>query len=80
MEKLGIAEKSPARYQVEGSQRDCTIFTIPQRVNSEHWEYDGQLAMKNLGLMPAFEQTNREGVRDNFLSTGCSDRYERSRG
>jgi hypothetical protein len=24
-------------------------------VNSEYWEYDGQLAMKNLGFMPAFE-------------------------
>ena len=35
MEKLGIAENSPAIYQVEDSQRDCTIFTIPQKVNSE---------------------------------------------
>lgn len=61
MEKLDIAEKSLARYQVEGSQRDYTIFTIPQRVNSEHWEYDGQLAMKNLGLMPAFESDEQGG-------------------
>ena len=61
MEKLDIAEKSLARYQVEGSQRDYTIFTIPQRVNSEHWEYDGQLAMKNLGFMPAFESDEQGG-------------------
>ena len=62
MEKLDIVEKSPARYRVEGSQRNYTIFTIPQRVNSEHWEYDGQLAMKNLGFMPAFESDEEGGI------------------
>ncbi|TET17618.1 MAG: hypothetical protein E3J81_01620 [Dehalococcoidia bacterium] len=60
MEKLDLVEKSPARYQIEGSQRNHTIFTIPQRVSGE-WEYNGQLAMKNLGFMPAFESDEEGG-------------------
>ena len=60
MEKLDIVRKNPVKYQVEGSQRNYTIFTIPQMVSGE-WEYNGQLAMKNLGFMPAFESDEEGG-------------------
>lgn len=54
IEGIKCVEVSPVRYQVRGSQRNYTIFTLPQKVGSDHWEYDGQPAMKNLGFMPAF--------------------------
>ncbi len=60
MEKLDIVRKNPVKYQVEGSQKNYTIFTIPQMVSGE-WEYNGQLAMKNLGFMPAFESDEEGG-------------------
>jgi hypothetical protein len=36
-------------------------FTVSQRAATEHWEYDGQQSMNNLGFMPAFESEGDGG-------------------
>ena len=54
-EELAFAPKSPVKYRVAGTEKKWTIFTVPQQVSTEHWEYNGQQSLKkNLGFMPAF--------------------------
>jgi hypothetical protein len=60
-EKLDFVEKSPVYYQVEGTPRRYTVFSVPQSVNTEYWEYDGKKPLKNLGFMPAFESSSNGG-------------------
>jgi len=54
MQELSLERKNPVKYQIAGSSRGYTVFTVPQDVSTEHWEYNGQQSMKNLGFMPAF--------------------------
>ena len=55
MQRLDFTEKSPVKYWVESTQAKYTIFTAPQNVSTEHWDYNGKQPLKNLGFMPAFE-------------------------
>ena len=57
MDGIECVEVSPVRYDVGGIQRKYTIFTLPQEVSSNHWEYDGKPAIENLGFMPTFSST-----------------------
>lgn len=61
MQRLNFVEKSPIKYQIEGTVRKYTVFTVPQNVSTEHWEYDGKQPLKNLGFMPAFESDEGGG-------------------
>jgi hypothetical protein len=55
MDKLNITVKSPARYQVTGTSQKYTVFTVPQSVSTNNWEYSSQPpAARNLGFIPAF--------------------------
>ncbi len=54
-ESLDIKEKSPVKYQVTGTSKAYTVFTVPQTVNTDYWEYNGQgPVFRNLGFMPVF--------------------------
>lgn len=61
IEEIKSAEASPVRYRLAGSQRSYTIFTVPQKVSSNYWEYNGEPALKNLGIMPAFSSSGDGG-------------------
>ena len=37
------------------------IFTVPQNVGTNHWEYNGTESVMNLGFMPAFQVEEGEG-------------------
>jgi len=52
---LEVVQHSPTRYEIEGTEKTWTIFTVPQRINSEHWQYGSSPTCQNLGLMPAFQ-------------------------
>jgi hypothetical protein len=54
MEALNFIRESPVRYQIEKTSRKYTIYTVPQNVNTNYWEYNGEKSRKNLGFMPAF--------------------------
>jgi hypothetical protein len=55
MEKPDFKEKTPVKYEVEGSALKYTAFTVPQRANTLYWEYNGSgPVFRNLGFMPAF--------------------------
>lgn len=57
-QELDVAEKSPVRYRVSGTGMKYTVFTVPQNVNTDYWEYNGKKpALRNLGFMPAFESS-----------------------
>jgi len=60
-EELNFAEKSPVTYQVEGTSHRYTVFSVPQNVGTEHWEYNGKKPLKNLGFMPTFESSSDGG-------------------
>ena len=61
MQRLDFTANSPVRYRVEGGQTRYTIFTVPQSVATEHWRYDGEQSLRNLGFMPAFESDEGGG-------------------
>jgi len=61
MQRLDFTEKSPVRYRVEGGRAKYTIFTVPQNSNTEHWSYEGEQSLRNLGFMPAFESDEDGG-------------------
>lgn len=57
-----FAKDTPLRYKVEGTRRNYTIFTVPQNVSTEYWEFNGQQPVaKNLGFMPAFKSEESGG-------------------
>ena len=58
---LDFTERNPVKYQVQGTTLKYTIFTVPQSVSNEHWEYNGKQPVKNLGFMPAFESAADRG-------------------
>ncbi|MFC2122452.1 DUF6541 family protein [Bacteroidota bacterium] len=53
--------KSPVRYQVGDTVNKYTIFILPQRQSTDNWEYNGQQAVRNLGVMPAFNSVASGG-------------------
>ena len=61
MEVVEFEKESAVKYHVQGSQSEYLVFTVSRRASTEHWEYDGQQAMKNLGFMPAFESDGDGG-------------------
>jgi hypothetical protein len=62
MEDLEFKEKSPLNYQVKGAVNKYTVFTVPQNVNTNYWEYNGQEPVfQNLGFMPAFISSPQGG-------------------
>jgi hypothetical protein len=61
MHRLSLERKNPVKYQVTGSSQRYTVFTVPQNVSTEHWEYNGQQSTKNLGFIPAFVSNEAGG-------------------
>jgi hypothetical protein len=61
-EAVSYTRKSEASYQLAGSARKYTIFTVPQRMSTDGWEYENQPVLKNLGFMPAFPSEADGGV------------------
>ncbi|MBA7639354.1 hypothetical protein ES703_47012 [subsurface metagenome] len=61
MEVVGFEKESAVKYHVQGSESEYLVFTVSHRASTEHWEYEGQQAMKNLGFMPAFESESDGG-------------------
>jgi hypothetical protein len=62
MESVEDKEKSPVKYRVNGTLDKYTVFTVPQTVNTNHWEYNGQPPVwQNLGFMPAFTSSPEGG-------------------
>lgn len=68
MEAVPVEKRSPVKYQIAGTEKGWTIFTVPQEVNTKHWEYDGKKSLDNLGFMPAFvtEEAEAEVVFTRF--------------
>jgi hypothetical protein len=62
MESLEYTEKSAVKYQVRGASNKYTVFTVPQNVNPNYWEYNNQEpVLRNLGFMPVFISSPRGG-------------------
>jgi hypothetical protein len=62
MESLECKEECPVKYQVKGASNKYIVFTIPQNVNTNYWEYNGQEPVfQNLGFMPAFISSPKGG-------------------
>ena len=61
MEAVALKKENAVKYRVQGSQKEYLVFTVFQRSTTEHWEYDGQQVMENLGFMPAFESDGDGG-------------------
>ncbi|RLC61471.1 MAG: hypothetical protein DRI01_08455, partial [Chloroflexi bacterium] len=59
--KLNFTRKSPVKYQIEGTSHRYTVFSVPQNVSTDYWEYNGKKSLKNLGFMPAFESSSNGG-------------------
>jgi hypothetical protein len=58
VKNLDFTENSPASYQVKGTSNKYTVFTVPQNVTANYWEYDGQEPVfQNLGFMPVFSSS-----------------------
>jgi len=53
-EAITHTKKSEVAYQVGSTSRRYTVFTVPQRVSTSSWEFEGKSTLKNLGFMPAF--------------------------
>jgi len=62
MEKLTVIEKNSVKYQITGSSQSYIVFTVPQNVTTQYWEYnDDKPLFQNLGFMPAFTSSPNEG-------------------
>lgn len=61
MQRLDFTQRNPVKYQIQGATHKYTIFTVPQGVSTEHWEYNDKQPVKNLGFMPAFESAEDGG-------------------
>ncbi len=62
IERLEFTEKNPVRYEVTGSEKKFTIFTLSHSANIENWEQDGKSPVaKNLGFIPVFESNDDGG-------------------
>ena len=62
MEAITFTKQSEVSYQVSGTSRKYTVFTLPQCVNTDGWEFAGKPALNNLGLMPAFSSEEDGGT------------------
>ncbi len=57
-EELEVIQRSPVKYQIGSTSQKYIVFTVPQDVNTEYWQYNGQEPiMRNLGFMPVFESS-----------------------
>ena len=55
MEEFAVTKENPVKYQIAGSSQTYTIFTVPQNMSTQGWEYnDDKSTLQNLGVMPAF--------------------------
>ena len=55
IEIIDTIENNPVTYQIGATSQNYTVFTIPQNVSTQNWEYNGQKpALSNLGFMPVF--------------------------
>jgi hypothetical protein len=62
VEKLTVIEKNPVKYQVTNSNQSYFVFTVPQNMSTNYWEYnDNEPSIQNLGFMPAFTSTPDDG-------------------
>jgi hypothetical protein len=61
VEEIDYRMTSPVKYQIEETSHMYTIFTVPQNVDTEYWEYDGKRSLENLGFIPAFESSSDGG-------------------
>ena len=59
---LKSIKKDLVKYQVTGSSQTYTVFTVPQNMSTQYWEYNGDKPpLQNLGFMPAFTSSPDEG-------------------
>jgi len=62
MEKLTVIGKNPVKYQTAGSSQTYTVFTVPQNMSTQCWEYNNdKSSLQNLGFMPAFTSSPDDG-------------------
>jgi hypothetical protein len=62
MQKLGFTQKSPVRYKVEKTEKNYTVFIVPQNVSTGNWIYNGEKPqLANLGFMPVFQSSDTGG-------------------
>ncbi len=61
MEKPDFIIRSPVKYEVKSTSNRYVIFSVPQNINSDYWQYNGKDSLKNLGFMPAFESSPNSG-------------------
>jgi len=61
MEAVEFERESAVKYYIPDSQSGYLAFAVSQRATTDHWEYDGQQSMNNLGFMPAFESEGDGG-------------------
>lgn len=67
-EQVDLVKKGHLKYQVAGTEKRWTVFTVPQNVSTKHWRYNGKQPIRNLGFMPTFESSpgGREVVYSRF--------------
>jgi len=59
---LSFSESSLARYSVSGTPLRYTIFSLPQNMSTNDWQYnDTGPALKNLGFIPSFISSAEAG-------------------
>jgi hypothetical protein len=61
-EKIPATENSPVSYQIGTNNAQYSVFTVPQDVSTQNWQYSGgSPLMYNLGLMPVFSSAPAGG-------------------
>jgi len=60
-EPLINQRKSAVKYSVEKSTHEYVIFVPDQQMDFEHWAYNSQKSMRNLGFIPAFASSADSG-------------------
>ena len=61
MEALNFSQESPVKYKVSPPKLSYIIFTVPQQITTDYWEYNGEKPLKNLGFVPAFVSQVQDG-------------------
>lgn len=61
-ESLEVIQNNPVNYRLGNTSQKYTVFTMPQNVSTDNWEYNGQKpVMSNLGFMPVFDSAEDGG-------------------
>ncbi|MDY6930878.1 MAG: hypothetical protein SVJ22_03035, partial [Halobacteriota archaeon] len=70
---LNYTMKSPVYYELEDPKLKYVIFTTSQHIDSDNWDMDGALMIKNMGLTPAF--VIEKGMENNIVFARFYDTY-----